>query len=58
MYEMGKYDVFAARIMKKKPHELNPIYVDYGLNADGLITKDPWGIVLDRDLARVTNFVN
>ncbi|KAL4564663.1 hypothetical protein LXL04_028731 [Taraxacum kok-saghyz] len=42
MYEMGKYDVIAAGIMKKKPHEVDPIYADYGLNADGLITNDPW----------------
>ncbi|KAL4572567.1 hypothetical protein LXL04_019347 [Taraxacum kok-saghyz] len=33
-------------IMKKKPHEVNPIYVDYELNSDGLITKDPWGVVV------------
>ena len=41
MYEMGKYDVVAAGIMKMKHHEVEPIYVNYGLNADGLITSDP-----------------
>ena len=46
MYKMGKYDLVAAGIMKKKPIEVDPIYVDYGLNVNGLITKDPWGIVV------------
>ena len=43
---MGKYDLIAADIMKKVPHQVEPIYVDYGINADGLITKDPWGVVV------------
>ena len=41
MYEMGKYDLIAAEVMKKVPNMVEPIYVDYGINADGLITKDP-----------------
>ena len=46
MHEMGKYDVVAAGIMKMKLHDVEPIHLDYGLNVDGLITSDPWGIVV------------
>ena len=46
IFEMPKYDVVAAEMMKRPPHEVKPIYVDYGINADGLITKEPWGIVV------------
>ena len=46
MFEMGKFDLVAAEIMKRQPKVVQPIYVDFGINSDGLITKDPWGIVV------------
>ena len=56
MYEMGKYDLIVAEIMKKVPNTVEPIYVDYGLNADGLITKDPWGIVVKITTNNIVKF--
>ena len=46
MFEMGKFVLVAAEIMKRQPKVVQPIYVDFGINSDGLITKDPWGIVV------------
>ena len=46
MFEMGKFDLVAAEMMKRVPKVFVPIYYDYGINSDGLITKDPWGIVV------------
>ncbi|KAL4564661.1 hypothetical protein LXL04_028729 [Taraxacum kok-saghyz] len=46
MFEMGKYDLVAAELMKRVPVSVKPTYVDYGINSDGLITKDPWGVVV------------
>ena len=50
MYELGKFDLVAANLMKKISKKISkkvePIYCDYGINSDGLITKDPWGIVV------------
>ena len=46
IFEMSKYDVVAAELMKRPPHEIKSIYVDYGINSDGLITKEPWGVVV------------
>ena len=31
MFEMGKYDLVAADIMKKEPKIVDPIYVDFGI---------------------------
>ena len=56
MFEMGKYDLIAAEIMEKQPRMVDPIYVDYGLNADGLITKDPWGVVVKITMNNVIKF--
>ncbi|KAL4590096.1 hypothetical protein LXL04_003015 [Taraxacum kok-saghyz] len=46
MFEMGKFDIVAAEIMKTVPKTVVPVYCDYEINSDGLITKDPWGIVV------------
>ena len=43
---MGKYDVVAAGLMKMKPHIVEPVFVDHGLNANGLILFEPWAFVL------------
>ena len=56
MFEMGKYDLVASDIMKKEPRIVDPIYVDFGLNTDGLITKDPWGVVLKITINGVIKF--
>ena len=56
MFEMGKYDVVVAGIMKMKPHVVEPTFVDYGINANGLIVFDPWGIVVKISLNGVENF--
>ena len=46
MFEMGKYDLVAAELMKRVPVSVKSTYVDHGINSDGLITKDPWGVVV------------
>ena len=46
MHEMGMLDLVAADLMKRIPKKVEPIYCDYGINSDGQITKDPWGIVV------------
>ncbi|KAL4592545.1 hypothetical protein LXL04_005545 [Taraxacum kok-saghyz] len=46
MFEMGKFDLVAAELTKRIPKTVEPIYCDFGINSDGLITKDPWGIVV------------
>ena len=46
MFEMGKFDLVAAELMKRVPKTVEPIYCDFGINSDGLITNDPWGIVV------------
>ena len=56
LYEMGKYDLIAVEIMKKVLNVVEPIYVDYGINADGLITKDPWGVVVKITVNGVIKF--
>jgi hypothetical protein len=46
MFEMGRFDIVAANLMKKTPKQVEPTYCDYGMNSDGLITKDPWGVAV------------
>ena len=36
MWELGKFDVVVANLMKEKPHTVNTNFVDYGINSDGL----------------------
>ena len=56
LFEMGKYDLVAAEMMKRPPHQVSPIYVDYGINSDGLIRKEPWGIVVKVTVNDVVKF--
>ena len=56
MYEMGKFDLVAADIMKREAKTVDPIYVDFGINSDGLITKDPWGVVVKITVNGVIKF--
>ncbi|KAL4562111.1 hypothetical protein LXL04_034305 [Taraxacum kok-saghyz] len=56
MFEMGKFDLIASEIMKRDPKIVDPVYVDYGINSDGLITKDPWGIVVKITVNGVEKF--
>ena len=56
MFEMWKYDLIAADIMNKEPRIVDPIYVDYGLNSDGLSTKDPLGVVVKIAMNGVIKF--
>ena len=56
MFEMGKFDLVAAELMKRAPKKVEPIYVDYGINSDELITKDPWGTVVKITVNDVVKF--
>ena len=51
-----EYDLIAAEIMKKVPNVVEPFYVDYGINADGIITKDPWGVLVKITVNEVIKF--
>ena len=53
---MGKYDVIAAGLMKMKPHVVQPTFVEYGINADGLTVFDPWGVIVKNSLNGVETF--
>ena len=56
IFEMARFDIVAADIMKVTPKKVEPKYCDYGPNSDGLITKDPWGVVVKVTLNNVVKF--
>ena len=56
MFEIRKFDLVAAELMKRVPKTVEPIYCDFGINADGLITKDPWGIVVKITVNDIVKF--
>jgi len=56
LHEMGRFDLVAADLMKVIPKKVEPIYCDYGENADGLVTKDPWGVVVKVTVNDETKF--
>ncbi|KAL4572543.1 hypothetical protein LXL04_019323 [Taraxacum kok-saghyz] len=51
MFEMGKFYLVAAEIMKRIPKVVEPIYVDYGINADG-----PMGILVKITVNEVVKY--
>ena len=53
---MGRFDIVAADLMKKIPKKVEPIYCDYGVNSDGLVTKDPWGVVVKLTVNEIVKY--
>ena len=56
MWELGKYDVVAANLMKEVPHTVNTNFVDYGINSDELIVFEPWAVIVKINLNGVEKF--
>ena len=46
MWELSKFDVVTASIMRFTPHVVKSSFVDYGINSDGLILFEPWSVVV------------
>ncbi|KAL4580016.1 hypothetical protein LXL04_016189 [Taraxacum kok-saghyz] len=56
MFEMARFNIVAADLMKKTPKKVEPTYVDHGLNSDGLVTKEPWGVVIKVTVNEIVKF--
>ncbi|KAL4568005.1 hypothetical protein LXL04_023605 [Taraxacum kok-saghyz] len=56
LFEMGRFDIVAADLMKQIPKKVEPTYYDYGLNSDGLVTNDPWGVVIKVTVNDIVKF--
>ena len=56
MWELAKFHVVATGIMRGTPHVVEPNFVDFGINSDGLILFEPSSVIVKITLNGVTKF--